>query len=194
MVELETTQGVKTLHKIFLEDVYSIQGGEKIRLCQQCGTCSGSCPTAYLMDYSHREVIAAFRAGMLDRVLKSNTIWLCTSCYSCTVRCPAGIKVTDIMYELKRLAIKYKSWPSSSKNPAMSKIFIDHVHRFGRSYEAGVIGQFVLTQKPSLAWKFKGLGTKLFLSGRMPLLPKSIKGKDEFHKIIDLLATKEVSQ
>ena len=44
---------------------------------------------------------------MIDRVVKSNTIWLCTSCYYCTVRCPAGIKITDLMYELKRMAIKY---------------------------------------------------------------------------------------
>ena len=47
-----------------------------------------------------REIIAALRAGMLDRVLNSNTVWLCTSCYSCYVRCPAGIPYTDVMYEL----------------------------------------------------------------------------------------------
>ena len=125
MVELETTQGVKDLHKIFLEDVYGIPGGEKIKQCQQCGTCSGSCPTAYLMDYGPREVIAAFRAGILDRVVKSNTIWLCTSCYSCTVRCPAGIKVTDIMYELKRLAIKYDAVPAGCQDAA----HVEDLHR-----------------------------------------------------------------
>ena len=121
MGELQTTQEISELHRIFLTDVYGIPGGEKIKLCQQCGTCSGSCPTSYLMDYTPREIIAAFRAGQLDKVLKSNTIWLCTSCYSCTVRCPAGIKLTDIMYELKRLAIKYDSWPHESKNPAMTR-------------------------------------------------------------------------
>jgi heterodisulfide reductase subunit C len=194
MVELETTQGVKDLHKIFVEDVYGIPDGEKIKQCQQCGTCSGSCPTAYLMDYGPREVIAAFRAGILDRVVKSNTIWLCTSCYSCTVRCPAGIKVTDIMYELKRLAIKYDSVPAHAKTPPMSKIFIDNVHKYGRSYEVGLIAKFTMTKKPSLAWKFSGLGMKLLSSGRMPLKPHSIKGKDELDKIVAVLATKEVAE
>lgn len=194
MVELETTEGVRQLHKIFLEDVYSIPGGEKIRLCQQCGTCTGSCPTSYLMDYGPREVIAFFRAGQLDKVVKSNTIWLCTSCYYCTVRCPAGIKVTDIMYELKRLAIKYESWPEESKNPAMSKIFIHNVEKYGRNYELGLMAKFTLTQKPSLGWKFKNLGMKLFTTGRLPVRPNAIKGRDEIAKITEVLASKEVAQ
>jgi heterodisulfide reductase subunit C len=194
MVELDTPQGVKDLHQIFLEDVYGIPGGDKIRQCQQCGTCSGSCPTSYLMDYGPREVIAAFRAGMLDRVVKSNTIWLCTSCYACTVRCPAGIKVTEMMYELKRLAIKYKSWPSDTKNPAMSRMMIDNVHKYGRNYEVGLIGKFTMTQKPSLSWKFAGVGMKLFTSGRMPLKPHKIKGKNEIDRIVEVLASKEVAE
>ena len=36
---------------------------------------------------------------------RSRTIWLCASCYACTTRCPAGIKITDIIYALKRLAM-----------------------------------------------------------------------------------------
>jgi len=194
MVELETPEGVRELHRIFLEDVYGIPGGEKIRLCQQCGTCTGSCPTSYLMDYGPREVFAFFRAGMLDKVVKSNTIWLCTSCYYCTVRCPAGIKITDIMYELKRLAIKYDCWPRESKNPAMSKIFIDNVEKYGRNYELGLMAKFVLTKRPDLAWKFKDLGLKLFTSGRLPVKPVSVKGQEEIRKITEVLAAKEVAQ
>ena len=194
MVELETTQDVKDLHKIFVEDVYGIPGGDKIRQCQQCGTCSGSCPTSSFMEYGPREVIAAFRAGELDKVVRSNTIWLCTSCYSCTVRCPAGIKVTDIMYELKRLAIKYKSWPKDCKNPAMSKIMIDNIEKYGRNYEVGLLAKFTLGHKPSLGYKFAGLGSKLFMSGRMPLRPNPIKGRDEIDKIVAVLAAKEVAR
>ena len=98
-----TTATAQELGKTFLESVYSIPDGEKIKGCLQCGTCSSSCPSAAAMEYGPREIIAALRAGMLDRVLTSNTVWLCVSCYSCTVRCPAGIPFTDVMYELKRL-------------------------------------------------------------------------------------------
>ena len=191
MVELQTPQGMKELHKTFLEDVFSIPGGEKIKQCQQCGTCSGSCPTSYLMDYTPREIIAAFRAGELDKVLKSNTIWLCTSCYYCTVRCPAGIKITDLMYELKRLAIKYDLTPKSSKNPAMTRYFIDSVHRNGRNHEVELIGKFVMTKNPGLALKFAGVGMKLFTSGRLPLFAKNIRGREELAKISAYLDAEE---
>jgi heterodisulfide reductase subunit C2 len=191
-VEPQTSSGVKDLHKMFLKDVFSTPGGEKIKQCQQCGTCSGSCPTSYLMDYTPREIIAAFRAGQLDKVLKSNTIWLCTSCYSCTVRCPAGIKVTDMMYELKRLAIKYDLFPKEAKNPTLTRIFVDNLHKYGVNHEAGLIMKYSL-HSPSLPFKFAGLGMKLFAAGRMPLFATSIQGRDEIEKITRVLAEKEVA-
>ena len=74
------------------------------------------------MDYGPREVIGAFRAGMIDKVVKSNTIWLCTSCYYCTVRCPAGIKITDLMYELKRLGMKYDLAAEQQQEPGHDQV------------------------------------------------------------------------
>ena len=103
-----------------------------------------------------------------------------------------GIKLTDIMYELKRLAIKYDSWPHESKNPAMTKIFVDNVHRYGRNYEVGLMAKFML-HKPSLPFKFMGLGWKLVSTGRMPLFAKSIQGHEELAKISKFLESKEVA-
>ena len=51
MTELATTPQAKALHEQFCHDVMSMPGGEKIKICQQCGTCTGSCPTSYLMDW-----------------------------------------------------------------------------------------------------------------------------------------------
>jgi heterodisulfide reductase subunit C len=191
MTELATTAKAKELHDKFCQDVMSMPGGEKIRICQQCGTCTGSCPTSYLMDYGPREVIAAFRAGMIDRVVKSNTIWLCTSCYYCTVRCPAGIKITDLMYELKRLAIKYDLLPKDSKNPAMTKYFISSVHKHGRNHEVELMARFMALKNQALSFKFAGLGMKLFAAGRLPLFAKNIEGRDELKKIAAHLEAEE---
>ena len=193
MTELATTPQAKAVHKAFIDDVMRMPAGEKIKICQQCGTCTGSCPTSYLMDYGPREVIGAFRAGMIDKVVKSNTIWLCTSCYYCTVRCPAGIKITDLMYELKRLAIKYDLLPRGNKNPAMTKYFIDSVQRHGRNHEVELIGKFTMLKNPGLAFSFAGTGLKLFAAGRLPLFAKNIKGRDELTKIRDFVDSKEVS-
>ena len=191
MAELTTTQEKKHLHDVFCRDVMSMPEGSKIKQCQQCGACSGSCPTAYLMDHGPREVIAAFRAGMIDEILKGNTIWLCTSCYYCTVRCPAGIKITDLMYELKRMAIKYDLAPRQSKNPAMTKIFIDNVRKHGRNHELELMAKYMLTKDWSMPFKFWQLGLKLLVNGRMPLAATNIRGSDEIRKISAYLEAEE---
>jgi heterodisulfide reductase subunit D len=88
-----------------LSAVRELQGGERVIACYQCGTCSGSCPTAPAMDYTPRHILHMLRLGLGDRVLRSRAIWLCTTCYSCTTRCPREIKITDAMIGLRRLAV-----------------------------------------------------------------------------------------
>ncbi|HZP02835.1 MAG TPA: 4Fe-4S dicluster domain-containing protein, partial [Terriglobia bacterium] len=72
----------------FARWVTGVIGGERIRNCIQCGLCSASCPLSPYMDYTPRRLIHMAREGFKRDVLQSFTIWLCTSCYSCTVECP----------------------------------------------------------------------------------------------------------
>jgi Fe-S oxidoreductase len=39
-------------------------------------------------------MIAALRAGMVDRAMETDTIWMCVSCYACTEVCPSKIPLT----------------------------------------------------------------------------------------------------
>ena len=80
-------------------------GDSRLEMCIQCGSCGGSCPSGKDMDYSPRKIFAMLRAGIVDEVLEANTPWYCVSCYKCYVRCPQDIKITDIMYTLKTIAI-----------------------------------------------------------------------------------------
>ncbi|HUU26250.1 MAG TPA: 4Fe-4S dicluster domain-containing protein [archaeon] len=187
---MEAVAGEK-LKETFLKHIYAIPDGEMIKECQQCGTCSSSCPTASWMDYSPREIIAALRAGMLDRVLKSNTVWLCSSCYSCTVRCPAGIKFTDVMYELKRLGNIYGFVDRSSTTAQMARVFVKTVNRYGRNAEGELMARFFLATNPLAALGQLGLGLRMLLKGRFPLLPHRIKGRKSLKKMIET-AQKEV--
>ena len=45
------------------------------------------------------------RLGLGQRVLESQSIWFCTSCYSCTARCPREIKISDAMLSLRSLVV-----------------------------------------------------------------------------------------
>lgn len=86
--------------------ITGLRGGERIAVCYQCGTCSGSCPTAPAMEYNPRRILHMLRLGLGERVLKSRAIWLCTACYSCTARCPREIKISDAMLSLRRLTVE----------------------------------------------------------------------------------------
>lgn len=77
-----------------------------IKRCIQCGTCSTSCPTAYAMDYTPRQVWRLIQLGFVEEVLSSQTFWLCTVCSACQVRCRRGINIKDEMVALKEWAIR----------------------------------------------------------------------------------------
>ncbi len=184
------------LSRIFLNHVYGLPDGKRINLCIQCGTCSGSCPTAHEMEYSPREIFAALRAGMLDRVLHSNTVWMCTSCYYCTVRCPQKIRITDIMYELKRLGIMHGYPSSGAKAAKMANLFISLTNRLGRSNETTLMMQYYLTTNPFSALGVALRGLQMFMKGRMPLPfgGRPIKGIGQMNSIREKLAELEAKK
>ncbi len=44
--------------------------------------------------------------GMKERVLESDFIWLCSTCYICTERCPQGVRFTEVINAIKNIAVK----------------------------------------------------------------------------------------
>ncbi len=78
----------------FYASLYEVADGERVRTCLQCGTCSGVCPFGYLMDFPPGRMVAALRAGIFDRVIDTDTVWMCVSCYACTQECPSKIPLT----------------------------------------------------------------------------------------------------
>jgi quinone-modifying oxidoreductase, subunit QmoC len=176
----------------FLDEVFAIPGGKKIRACIQCGTCSGSCPMSPDMDYSPRQIFAMTRAGLKESVLSSNAIWLCTACYSCAVRCPKDIKITDIMYKLKQLSIKHGlKNPTEKRQPVLMKQFVNVVRRFGRSHERTLLTHYFLATGIFSALGYIGLGWRLFSKGRLPIFGKRIAGIKEVRQIMDYCQKKE---
>ena len=81
--------------------------GEKIDLCFQCGACSSGCPLSSEMDLLPSKVIRYVQLG-LDKVLDSKTIWLCSTCYNCEIRCPRGIDIANVMEALRQLVLRKK--------------------------------------------------------------------------------------
>jgi heterodisulfide reductase subunit C len=180
----EPTASNLDLAEEFMADVLRSPEGEKIKLCIQCGTCSASCPTSQAMDYTPREIIAALRAGMLDRVLSSDMMWTCTSCYNCTVRCPQGIKLTDVMYELKRLAIKYNLSPAGRNAAELQKAFVEEVESYGRNPESSMMTKFYLRTNMLEAVRNLPFAVRMWQRGRVKFLGhQRIAGRDQLAEI-----------
>lgn len=173
----------QAMNLMFLDEVYGIPGGEKIKDCIQCGTCSGSCPVSWAMEETPRQIFAMIRAGMRDSVLDSLTIWMCASCYQCSARCPQEIKITDVMYMLKRMAIR-ENRERSKKARALSKHFFEIVNKNGRNHETSLMIKFMLATHPFGAFSYAPLGISLFTHGRLPLTGKCVENIKAIRKIV----------
>jgi heterodisulfide reductase subunit C len=168
----------------FLETMVALPEGERLYSCIQCGSCGGTCPVSKVMPHTPRRIFAMVRAGLKQAVLESMTPWVCASCYSCTVNCPAGIKITEIMYALKRMAIKAGVKPAGSDAYRFASLFTDAVAARGRASELEVMMKYMMFHHPGQLFAQSGLGIDMMRKGRMPILPHSVRGLESFHKMV----------
>ena len=173
------------LDPTFGKRIAELYGGENLHQCIQCGTCSSTCPLTIYMDFTPRRLVAMTREGFRDEVLQSKTIWLCASCYSCTVDCPKKIKITELMYAFKQMAIDEGVYPKRFATPVMAHEFFKIVRRWGRSNEGILITLMFLKTKPFKLLKQALLGWNLLRRGRMGLKIESIKRRNELKPILD---------
>ncbi len=163
----------------FVEEICAIPGGEGIRLCIQCGTCSASCPNANKMEHTPRKLIAMARAGMREEVLSSNSMWLCASCYLCTVRCPRGIKQTDLMHALEYLAVRAGASNPRIRTPIMYRSFSDFVYSIGSVPEVSFMTWFYFLSNPLRAVRMLPLLVSLLKHGRISVRARRLKPEAE---------------
>jgi len=174
----------KDLRETFLADIDRIPGASRLNRCIQCGTCTASCPVSFAMDVTPRQVIAMFRAGAIEDLLESRTIWVCASCYQCTMRCPADIRITELLYAFKRIAIDRGIFPPKFPVHVFAETFARVVKRYGRNYEVGLILRYFVRTHPMGLFKRRRAGFALWRRGRLPVRPDKIKALKDFRKII----------
>jgi heterodisulfide reductase subunit C len=168
----------------FLEEVSAATAGvSRLEMCIQCGTCGGSCPSSEDMDHTPRMLFAMIRAGMRDEALRSNTPWVCVSCYHCVVRCPQGVHIADVMYTLKSMAIRAKLYVDSTA-PDFSQSFVEYVEKYGRSFEFGLATRHYLKHFPLRLPGMAPMGLGMLTKQRMDITPHKIQGLDQLHAIL----------
>ena len=174
-------------HDTFTDEICAIPGGENINLCIQCGTCTASCPNADTMDHTPSQLIAMARAGMKDAVLSSNAMWQCLSCYLCTVRCPRGIKQTELMHALECLAVRNGLSHGRTLTPAMYRSFNDFVYSLGSLPEFGFMTWFHLLTNPLRALRMIPMALNLLRHKRLSIRARRLTtdGTNQLRAILD---------
>ena len=111
--------------------------GEWVKMCMQCGVCSGSCPTNFHPGWEHppQELFMMIRAGKREEVLSSQSMWMCVSCYNCYVRCPRKVPITHIMHGIAEYAYRIGKSPKGQPTQHLSKAFWDNATKTGRVNE-----------------------------------------------------------
>ena len=82
-------------------------GGENLKNCFLCGTCTAGCPVSSISsEYNPRKIMRMLLLGMKDELLSSRDIWLCSQCHTCVAHCPQNVRLADVIRVLREMAVE----------------------------------------------------------------------------------------
>lgn len=117
--------------------------GQNVSTCYQCGNCTAGCPAGFVYDLQVNQIMRGVQLGLKERVLKSDSLWFCLSCSTCSLRCPNEIDVAGVMETLRHMA-RHEGVVTVPRVEKFWFSFMDTVRAFGRAYEIGAMSLYML--------------------------------------------------
>ena len=85
------------------EQILRMSGAE-VRKCMRCGKCSATCPSYDEMEYHPHQFVAMVNDGNIEKLMESESIYKCLTCFACVERCPRGVEPAKVV-EAVRLEV-----------------------------------------------------------------------------------------
>lgn len=90
-------------NKNFKEQILRISGAD-VRKCMRCGKCSAACPSYDEMEYHPHQFVNMVNDGKIEKLMESQSIYKCLTCFACVERCPRGVEPAKVV-EAVRLEV-----------------------------------------------------------------------------------------
>lgn len=140
------------------------------------------------MKFGPDRILRMIQLGEKERLLSSHDIWLCASCETCGTRCPNEIDISQVMDALRGLALAEKAPIAEPDAAKFHRLFLLVVRNMGRMHEALLLGAYKLWTLHLLA--DMDSGARMFVKGKVPLLPKPVKDRRAVKEIFEKTSVK----
>ena len=158
--------------------------GDNVMLCYQCKKCTLGCPSAYTMRMKPHEMMRAIQLGLTEEIYWSGIIWICLSCETCNTRCPQDINILRVIDGLREMAMAkkvdyYNPYPTL---PALHRIFMALVKRFGKVYELGLA--LLINLRMLTPFKDIDMASPMLMKGKLKPFPHFSRGAKELRQVM----------
>ena len=172
------------------------RSGENVGLCWHCRTCAGGCPYVKAMDYHPHAVFRLVQLGLRKEALESSTIWICVSCNTCSIQCPAamrspratrvGIHIPAIMDALRHMAVEEGVKIAQPEIVKFHEEVLSSIERYGRTHKLEIMMRYKVRMR---RWfQDMDLGLKMLARRKLDLRPSKINRPEEVSRLFTGLA------
>ncbi len=163
--------------------------GNAFNSCYQCGKCTAGCPAGNLMDNPPTRIMRLVQAGMVEEALRSDALWYCVGCMTCTSRCPQNMDIAGTMDALRSIALRTGMVSDDKAKKLVTAFhvsFLNNVKKHGRLQELSLVQSYKLRTRSFL--QDAGAGITMIKEGKINPLhaltgKEDVKGKQEIAAI-----------
>lgn len=107
--------------------------GVNVLKCMRCGKCSGTCPSYDEMEYHPHEFVYMVEKGEIEKLMASESVFKCLTCFACVERCPRGVEPAKVI-EAVRLEMIRKQGQNHLKADRIPELLDDEMPAAGDCY------------------------------------------------------------